>query len=351
MDVEPTDVADQFADGGSTHEQHEDALQTRHQLEERVADLTRSLVVSRFDWASETVLRDVLSSYPSSESLHDVPALQAEILRLLHLRNAHIPIHNLPNELLSQILWHIAHDADKSTICANHELVTASAVCRRWRRVAVDNPMLWTRIDLEKGKLTALAIERTGNALLDVSLTLEKEKAYHDYIGPRSKRRPPPPRVKHIAQHSPRADDPHTPPCDAAVVAPPLRAPGRDHDHKRERTSFSQPLPRRAGLLQRPLRVLHLVNAGPHDPTPPRDRARRIALPALHTLELRHPPGRDDFQLDTALPTLIPHILQFLVLPPTALLYTTVFVLPPPLLASLPNLAEITTLADIPVGP
>ncbi len=71
--------------------------------------------------------------------------------------NARVSVNTLPNELVMDVFKHVLSDVDscttilfkfdKSTRVQTLPLLRLTHVCRRWRRVALANPILWQRID------------------------------------------------------------------------------------------------------------------------------------------------------------------------------------------------------------
>ncbi|KAI0738197.1 hypothetical protein C8Q80DRAFT_1207398 [Daedaleopsis nitida] len=106
-------------------------------------------------------------------------ALRLEILALNALRNATLPIHRLPNEILIEVFLMVRHDCAAGV--ATHECyprrigashwVSITRVCRHWWAVACSTPQLWRTIDVYRNlKWLSLCIERTADATIQISL-------------------------------------------------------------------------------------------------------------------------------------------------------------------------------------
>lgn len=110
-----------------------------------------------------------------------VAALRLEILALQALRNATLPIHRLPNELLVEVFL---------MVCSNYEVdlsrkdsedhprrircrgwVSLTRVCRHWWAVACSTPLLWRTIDVyDNVEWLSLCLSRAGDSTIQVSL-------------------------------------------------------------------------------------------------------------------------------------------------------------------------------------
>jgi hypothetical protein len=74
-------------------------------------------------------------------------ALASQVTALQRQRN---PINWLPSELLIQIFLSLAEDdSDSSSVLAYHPSpVIISHVCQKWRKLAFDSSIMWSRISL-----------------------------------------------------------------------------------------------------------------------------------------------------------------------------------------------------------
>ncbi|KAI0072817.1 hypothetical protein K474DRAFT_328406 [Panus rudis PR-1116 ss-1] len=79
-------------------------------------------------------------------------------LALNAYRNNLSPIHQLPNELLATVFALIAESCDQPAVG-----VHLSHVCRRWRSVALQLPVLWVTIDVDNLKRATAFLERSKN--------------------------------------------------------------------------------------------------------------------------------------------------------------------------------------------
>lgn len=114
-----------------------------------------------------------LSSFPRDEFrqwiLDEISIAERYIQSLRTHTNAVSEIHKLPNDLLSDIFNLVVeddHQADRQ-VYMNLRL---SAVCRRWREVALDSQLLWTVVDLSHLVRATAFLERSGTALVDAYL-------------------------------------------------------------------------------------------------------------------------------------------------------------------------------------
>ncbi|TFY63455.1 hypothetical protein EVG20_g6306 [Dentipellis fragilis] len=165
QDLHGPDVADLPVDG--VPDNTACRARARKLLETKMVSLAADLFLSDFAWAA-TFLPSLVASYPSAT--HDA----APFRQLLYHHNSLAPINSLPVELLTEIFSHLAHDSEISPALANGHLVRASGVCAYWREAALSCPNLWTRIDLFKSDLAALAFERCQNLSVYASLTLPR---------------------------------------------------------------------------------------------------------------------------------------------------------------------------------
>ncbi|EJD42261.1 hypothetical protein AURDEDRAFT_126502 [Auricularia subglabra TFB-10046 SS5] len=97
------------------------------------------------------------------------------------------PVRRVPDEILSQILldW-LASEDSEMIACLDYRYFqcipfTASSICRRWRRVALGTPSLWTRFSLSLSEVQQSSepwlqyarthYERSGRSLFNIRLT------------------------------------------------------------------------------------------------------------------------------------------------------------------------------------
>ncbi|KAM5545892.1 hypothetical protein V8D89_000018 [Ganoderma adspersum] len=103
--------------------------------------------------------------------------VDAERLEAASLSNRSLPIHHLPNELLTRIFFLVcfkrplslggpqAKDMDRAT------RTKLMLVCRYWREVALATPMMWRFLEMGRHVyLTKLALERSDPATIDVDI-------------------------------------------------------------------------------------------------------------------------------------------------------------------------------------
>ncbi|KDQ19969.1 hypothetical protein BOTBODRAFT_382777 [Botryobasidium botryosum FD-172 SS1] len=90
-----------------------------------------------------------------------------ELKGLCLRRNRLAPISRLPNEILSSAFRLVVQSFRKYTE-GIRALFTISSVCRAWRDVALECPMLWTRLERSPPPLLSLFLARSKQAPLDI---------------------------------------------------------------------------------------------------------------------------------------------------------------------------------------
>ncbi|TFY70129.1 hypothetical protein EVG20_g2875 [Dentipellis fragilis] len=150
------------------------STRAREHLDRRILSLASKTGPSDYP----TILaahHDLIASLPSGD-----PALN-QLLHLFTRRNELSPIHILPPEIFSSILFYIVHDATEPPAVANKRLALLSMVCLSWRRAALSHPNLWTRIDLDQRIHAEFAFTRSQNAPIDLHYS---ERSRIDKISP-----------------------------------------------------------------------------------------------------------------------------------------------------------------------
>lgn len=89
---------------------------------------------------------------------------QNSLARLQARRNAIAPVSRLPNEILVDIFLIFQNWWKTSIKCWHH----VTHICRHWRHVAIEAPILWTDIHVRSHEYALLMLERSQNAPLDV---------------------------------------------------------------------------------------------------------------------------------------------------------------------------------------
>ncbi|KAF5325130.1 hypothetical protein D9619_010050 [Psilocybe cf. subviscida] len=89
---------------------------------------------------------------------------QNSLTPLLARRNALAPVFKLPNEILVDIFL-ILRNFWKPSLKCWHQV---TQVCRHWRHVAIDAPILWTDIYVLSHEYTLLMLQRSQKAPLEV---------------------------------------------------------------------------------------------------------------------------------------------------------------------------------------
>ena len=80
-------------------------------------------------------------------------------------RNSFIPINRAPSEVLSLIPTHLSDEKD---------ILSASSVCRHWRRTFIHHAALWSRLNLTTGRngnFVKMLLERAKESALDIRST------------------------------------------------------------------------------------------------------------------------------------------------------------------------------------
>ncbi|KAK7018378.1 F-box domain-containing protein [Favolaschia claudopus] len=107
----------------------------------------------------------------------------AQIVVLKARRNAIVPIHRLPNELMTRIFTIFATESD-SDMLFNLEWTQIMRVCHHWHAVALAAQHLWAYIEVEgTGSRFFPQLRRSGAAPLTIKLNLsEYTEHYVQYI-------------------------------------------------------------------------------------------------------------------------------------------------------------------------
>lgn len=96
---------------------------------------------------------------------------------LYGVHNALVPISRLPHEVLSHIIFDFfVHESLDPGKCAKSCLII-TRICRQWRRLAIDNPALWTKPPIYCTRLAQAMLERSGKMPLSISLEDKSELA------------------------------------------------------------------------------------------------------------------------------------------------------------------------------
>ncbi|KAA1469107.1 hypothetical protein DENSPDRAFT_834647 [Dentipellis sp. KUC8613] len=138
----------------------------RNRLELEIASQV-DLMHSNLPWTNPGDVHTLIAAMSSED-----PAVAA-FTKLLTRYNALAPIHILPLEILCNIFFFVVHDPRRRPARANRRLLCTSAVCTFWRRAILSDPLLWTRIDLLSTNHSFLALERSQNVPIDVTLVCE----------------------------------------------------------------------------------------------------------------------------------------------------------------------------------
>jgi hypothetical protein len=111
---------------------------------------------------------------------NEILELENRILELKWKRNSVVPITQLPNEILAQILLYVqldwGYNDNYETLLyhedtgMDHDWTRSMLVCRRFRDAALACPLLWSYIDLthKKKEWISLSFQRSKGCLLDV---------------------------------------------------------------------------------------------------------------------------------------------------------------------------------------
>lgn len=141
------------------------------------ADTTFELA-PKIDWPDLYHLHQAQVSYDSfcetidqydSHLTVSIEAIRKTVLHLRALRNARAVVHRLPPEILIHILSELVLTSDPPS---SSNLVAATHVCRRWRTIALDCPVLWTSIVGANLHKTETFVHRSRDMLLDIHLHL-----------------------------------------------------------------------------------------------------------------------------------------------------------------------------------
>lgn len=114
-----------------------------------------------------------LSAVPPKDArqwcLDEVSLFEAQIRSLRTRANSFTDINKLPDDILSDIFNLVVEDDHQSDrqLYMNLRL---SAVCQRWRSVALDSQLLWTVVDLSHLSRAAAFLARSGTASVDAYL-------------------------------------------------------------------------------------------------------------------------------------------------------------------------------------
>ncbi|KAI0056098.1 hypothetical protein BV25DRAFT_1832555 [Artomyces pyxidatus] len=138
----------------STQRQGSEGLTRRHgamAAEQYWEDALRVRLIPFDDLASKSSLSDTLQSFDDEES-----SMRRAMQSLRTRRNALIPISRLPPEILTRIFTiNAAADIpgirDKTKTRPRLGWITVTHVCRRWREMVLDLPILWAQLALPLG--------------------------------------------------------------------------------------------------------------------------------------------------------------------------------------------------------
>ncbi|TFY54182.1 hypothetical protein EVG20_g9817 [Dentipellis fragilis] len=137
------------------------------------------------DWSSFTDAH--LAEFDNVSSIEDTEAIIAQdmceieqVLSILKMRqNTLTPIHRLPADIFADIFSFLVvlepPTAPTTQYSVAHPTVSESLgwvriihVCRRWRTIALDQPMLWSNVSFELPLLMDAMLERSRGALLHI---------------------------------------------------------------------------------------------------------------------------------------------------------------------------------------
>ncbi|TFY65839.1 hypothetical protein EVG20_g5253 [Dentipellis fragilis] len=140
--------------------------------------------------SSRLVSVDKVSSSSDPQSIsharkvleHEISDALGVITSVKTLRNSLLPIHRLPPDILFKI-FHVIATQDstyrevktasgkkESRYCAPLDVYKLTHVCRHWKDVALQFPLLWTNIPLHKAKWASEFLRRSQGAPLSLSL-------------------------------------------------------------------------------------------------------------------------------------------------------------------------------------
>jgi len=110
-----------------------------------------------------------------------MPRLSSISASVRQLKNSHIPINHLPPEVLAHVPTFRESEKD---------LISATAVCRHWRKTLISTPNLWTGIicsELEKSQAiiqhVQAYLERSGSIPIDVQVHAFASQLLSPHIG------------------------------------------------------------------------------------------------------------------------------------------------------------------------
>ncbi|CAL1710422.1 unnamed protein product [Somion occarium] len=101
--------------------------------------------------------------------LGEIAGAEDYIWSLRTRANDYAEIHSLPDDILTNI-FNLVVDEDHRLERQMFMNLKLSAVCRRWRGVALDSQLLWTEIDISNLVRAAAFLERSGTAPVDTYL-------------------------------------------------------------------------------------------------------------------------------------------------------------------------------------
>ncbi|KAH9857714.1 hypothetical protein C2E23DRAFT_881283 [Lenzites betulinus] len=111
----------------------------------------------------EVVRREVGIRRSTIKNLHE------QIAELQTIHNLVAPVNNLPPELLSMTFAYV-----EAGSTGNKDLITITHVCRHWRDIALQAPVLWTRIALKHPEGVRTFLDRSKALPLTVSLSTDQ---------------------------------------------------------------------------------------------------------------------------------------------------------------------------------
>jgi len=97
-------------------------------------------------------------------------------------RNSFVPINRAPSEVLSLIPTHLSDEKD---------ILSASSVCRHWRRTFIHHAALWSRLNLTTGRngnFVKMLLERAKGSALDITSTFMGRAEILALLSPHARR-------------------------------------------------------------------------------------------------------------------------------------------------------------------
>ena len=123
-----------------------------------------------------------------SQSIPQIESLERgarDVLELIpSLRNLLQPVNRLPPEILSHVARYVPDENAKDT----RPILPLTHVCRYWRESIISTPGIWTSISSGSKGLTALNLERSKAAPLEIELNMRiRDRGFFDILLPHIK--------------------------------------------------------------------------------------------------------------------------------------------------------------------